>query len=362
MEDPAGAPICPVAFECGGCPLIHLPAAHQREHKLASVQRELHAAGLDVKAPEWIAHDGPTGYRNRVRLRLDDGRPTFFNPNKLPECAVLEQPLRAELLRLTDWSRSHRSWLRGFSHLELRAPDRYGRSGLSLTPNTELGVNAGVLSSDEPSALAEELSCLLWVTGDGEPPVQRLELLELEVGMPLSAFNQVNRWVNRQLVSKVRELVLRFSPQSFLDLYCGAGNLSLPLLKAGVWGRGVECHTSAIRALVDSAMRLGCEVGEQDFFVGDAAAAASALAKAGAPFDVVIVNPPRAGVRGQISDIALLAEHAVICCYCSPKSFARDVASLCDAGFGLEGLWVADMFPHTAHCEVLGLLTRQRRG
>jgi 23S rRNA (uracil1939-C5)-methyltransferase len=359
VEGASAAPAvhCAVASECGGCPLIRISADGQRELKLSAVRQAF--LRNDIAFPEvfeWIAHDGPPGYRGRIRLRLDQGRPTFFNPDKHPECVVLEAGLLRLLWDFRAWARCHRDWLYQFSHLELRAPDLEGRGGLQLTPHMDR-----VVAFEEPSLsrLRRELNVLVWITGQGPPPVQRLAGVDVTLQVPLNAFVQVNRWVNRRLVRTVCDVTAGLGARSVLDLYCGAGNFGLPLLQRGFWVGGVEGTASAVVALNAARLeQLPGSDGSGAFLAEDVNQFVQREVASGRRHDVVIINPPRAGVRDRISDIARLARHAVLACYCRAESFARDARGLEAGGLRLRRLWLADMFPHTAHCELLGLYVR----
>ena len=78
-------------------------------------------------------------------------------------------------------------------------------------------------------------------------------------------------------------------------------------------------------------------------------------------FDLVVIDPPRAGAREALVPLAQLARHHVALCSCNSATLAREIASLTQAGFALEEVCLVDMFPHTEHVEVLAWLARRQR-
>jgi tRNA/tmRNA/rRNA uracil-C5-methylase (TrmA/RlmC/RlmD family) len=80
---------------------------------------------------------------------------------------------------------------------------------------------------------------------------------------------------------------------------------------------------------------------------------------AGQPFDVVVADPPRSGLGSAgVSALAAAGAPRLVLVSCDAASFARDVGLLSEVGYRLSGWQVADLFPHTAHLEVVGRLDR----
>ncbi|MET0411928.1 MAG: 23S rRNA (uracil-5-)-methyltransferase RumA, partial [Polyangiaceae bacterium] len=96
-----------------------------------------------------------------------------------------------------------------------------------------------------------------------------------------------------------------------------------------------------------------------DVHADSAERALERLVQQGRDFDLVIVDAPRAGARAILASLLGLRPAHVLVCSCNPHSFARDVAALCRAGYGIESLCAFDMFPHTAHLEVVARLVAQ---
>jgi 23S rRNA (uracil1939-C5)-methyltransferase len=138
---------------------------------------------------------------------------------------------------------------------------------------------------------------------------------------------------------------------SFLDLYAGAGNFTLPLLAKGMRGVSVESTREAAHAAREAARRQNLTNGR--FWARDVRRAVESLAAEGRRYDLVIVDPPRAGVKHGLSEMAALSQGWVALCSCNPVTLARDLKVLLDEGYAVEDISAFDMFPQTHHWEAL---------
>ncbi|MEN9580379.1 MAG: hypothetical protein RJA70_3388 [Pseudomonadota bacterium] len=323
-------------------------------------------AGLGIVAPEahWLSDERVARYRNRIRLQLEAGIPRFFNPHKLHDCAVVEDGLRELLLEFVAAAPRFKSALGYCSHLELRAPDADGVRAFCLyaPPSKCAAVLAEIPVDALPSCV---WSCVAWPAPDGIEtrevvPTQRWTLHErVYARVPITGFMQVNCGVNQCMVRLVRELCTELGCRSFLDLFCGAGNLSLPLLEAGLLGAGIEADRACIDALHGAAREQSLDASQ--FISADARNPGAWLQRLQRPssgHDFVIADPPRAGLRELLPHVSHLAQRYLLMCYCNSESMARDLKALSQE-FELRRLWALDMFPQTAHVEGVALLVRR---
>lgn len=352
---------CAVAARCGGCPQIELACQAQRVNKEARVRAALDSASVHGVAIGWLYHDSAVGYRNRIRMRVVKGIPAFFNPHKSAGCAVLEPPLQRALDEVRHWASHHTEALEAVDHLEVRAPDLDGKPGLVLALQPRVSPAAGL----SPLPLSQSVSLLpvaeavagperfaVSIAGREAPAWQRFELLAgVYTYVPLGSFRQVNAEVNRLMLQTLRDLALELDCQTFSDLYCGSGNLSLPLLASGLQGSGVERDERAIAALQAAATEQGWDGSR--FLAGDVTCLSDAALRVCRDRDLLVVDPPRAGLRADVELVVRLAPKHLVLCYCKVESFARDVVALTALGLVLERLWLCDMFPHTEHVEIM---------
>jgi len=142
-----------------------------------------------------------------------------------------------------------------------------------------------------------------------------------------------------------------------LDLYCGIGTIALALaLDAGeVWG--VELVERAVADAIDNARANGID--NAHFFAGDVRTAMRPLLEQSGRPDVVVVDPPRAGLSQKVVRRVLEAEaRKIVYVSCNPTTLAPNARQLADAGYELKAVRPVDMFPQTPHIECVALLER----
>ena len=164
------------------------------------------------------------------------------------------------------------------------------------------------------------------------------------------AFSQVNLEVNRLLVQAVDAQLERLEPQALLDLYGGIGNLCLRAARRGVPTTLVE---SSRVALADAAFNLAGTVAK---VVG---ADAGRIKPGQYIFDVVVMDPPRAGAQGVLTMLAVTRPRAIVYVSCDPVTLARDVDSI-RSGYDIVTITPFDMFPGADHVETLCVLERRK--
>lgn len=169
--------------------------------------------------------------------------------------------------------------------------------------------------------------------------------------MPLGFF-QVNPDVLEALVEWLRPHLA--GRARVLDLYCGGGVLGLAAAEDSAELVGIDTNAEGIAAARKDAIRHE-RAGSATFLVGKPAAVTPE-----GPFDVVIVDPPRAGLKGADRD-SLLAVGAgrIVYLSCHGASLARDAEALLGAGYTATALLAADMFPQTPHVEWVAVFDRQ---
>jgi len=120
---------------------------------------------------------------------------------------------------------------------------------------------------------------------------------------------------------------------------------------------GVELNRDAVRDAIGNAKHNG--VKNARFFAADATAWIREAADAGQKADVVFMDPPREGsTPAFLESVARMAPKRIVYVSCNPETMARDLALLTQKGYRAEGFTPVDMFPHSAHCEVVCALSR----
>jgi 23S rRNA (uracil1939-C5)-methyltransferase len=350
-------PLCDVVERCGGCPWLAFGAADERAHKSHLVDVLLNNLGLAGIRADFFESPLRIGYRNRIRLRIDDqGRICFFNSEKSPHCAALRPELRQFVAQLLQWAAAHTGRLTSFAHLEARALDDLGRAGLLLTYHATAESNEPLIAE-----LTEHFSpCIVSTDRHSQLAWQRFSVHDGTYSLvPLNGFIQINPAVNRILVDQVVQSVLDSNWGSFVDLYGGAGNFALPLAHAGLKGALVERNRDCVRAASQAALVQG--ISHLELHGGDAIEVGRRYLSENRAFDAIVVDPPRAGVRDGLQVVSALARGAIVYCSCNLESLERDLRELIAAGWSLHRLATFDMFPGTQHLEAVAWLTVDSR-
>jgi len=274
---------------------------------------------------------------------------------------------RAERGRRTAAAPDGRARLR---NLVVREGRRTGRLQVRIvTTGGEL--DAGALARALADGLGERLSGVLWtrshslaettaggdtelVWGEAELPER---LGELDLLISPEAFFQTNTEMAELLYGVAGEYAALQGWERVFDLYSGIGTIALTLApRAGeLWG--IELVEQAVADAIAGARRNG--IAGARFFAGDTRTALpELLARSGRP-DVLIVDPPRAGLSKKVVHrIVDAAPRRIVYVSCNPTTLAPNAAELAHAGWKLRRVRPVDMFPQTHHIECVALLER----
>ncbi|WP_454121907.1 23S rRNA (uracil(747)-C(5))-methyltransferase RlmC [Kosakonia sp. Marseille-Q7440] len=176
-------------------------------------------------------------------------------------------------------------------------------------------------------------------------------------GVPLAirpqSFFQTNPAVASQLYATARDWVRQLPVNHMWDLFCGVGGFGLHCATPEMKLTGIEIAPEAIACATQSAEALGLH--NLHFQALDSTRFATA--QESVP-DLVLVNPPRRGIGAELCDyLSRMAPPWIIYSSCNAQTMAKDFAALAD--YRVARVQLFDMFPHTAHYEVLTLLIRR---
>jgi 23S rRNA (uracil1939-C5)-methyltransferase len=400
--------IAPVA-DHPGVPWQVLPYERQLEIKSGQVDEALRRIGrLDgFQLEEIVPAVAPWRYRNKLEYSFgDDERgelvcgfhaPAGGNRVIAMEDCMLASELgnRARAIALR-WCREQgpAAWDRGRgrgggAEAERRQRTGPGADGRARLRNlvvregrrtdrlqirivtTEGELDAGELAAELSAALGERLSGVLWtrsrslaettaggvtelVWGDAELPER---LGELDLRISAEAFFQTNTEMAELLYGVAGEYAALEGWERVYDLYSGIGTIALSLAsRAGeLWG--IELVPEAVADAIAGARRN--EISNVGFFAGDTRLALRELVeRAGRP-DLVVVDPPRAGLSKKVVHRIIEASpRRIVYVSCNPTTLAPNAAELVEAGWALRRVRPVDMFPQTHHIECVALLER----
>ena len=171
------------------------------------------------------------------------------------------------------------------------------------------------------------------------------------------AFYQVNHAQAERLYACALDFAGLTGQETVIDLYCGAGTITLALAEQAKQVIGVEIVPEAVENAKRNALRN--DMTNVEFLCADAGQAARQLAQRGVSPDVLVVDPPRRGLDDIARDAILkMLPPRVVYVSCDPATLARDIAELCGAGYALERAQAFDLFPRTNHVETVVLLSK----
>ncbi|MGB0061364.1 class I SAM-dependent RNA methyltransferase [Candidatus Binatus sp.] len=344
---------CPFLPRCGGCDWQHIGYAAQVRFKGEVVARELsHALNIEID-PAGLVEPAPAefGYRSRIRLRVGaKGVLGFYEAGsntivEIDSCMVAEAGLRMPL-------HLARSLGKRVEEIEVvRDGAREVQVAHLKKPATDEDLRRArnVLESDgEIAGIVLRSGTHRATVGDTAIAIELEPGLSLEVDADL--FSQVNRAQNQKLVASVMEMAAIHEASAVLDLFCGAGNFSLPASRRGARVTGVDDDAGAIAAASRNAARLNCR--DAQFIAMKASATADFLHRARYRPDVVILDPPRTGALDMMDPIVKLRAPSVIYVSCDVTTLARDLRVLADARYKINRVRAFDFFPNTHHVEI----------
>jgi len=307
-------PPCPYFGRCGGCHYQHADYEIQLAGKAEILRETLRRVGK-IETPVRIdtISGEPYGYRNRIQLHVEGPRAGFREAGSHRLCPVQQCPVASPRL-----NRALRE-------------DIAGRRFARRIETLELFTNERDLQ------------------GPGSPAAIDYQVGPHAYRVSRGSFFQVNRHLLEPLVERVAKGA---SGRLALDLYAGAGLFSLPLAERFDQVVAVEGGRSAHGDLVYNARRAGLPVRAEH------AAVDAFLESFPARPDLVVADPPRAGLdKGAVSGLLRLQAPRLVMVSCDPATLARDLSRLLAAGYQIERLTMADLFPQTYHIETVVDLT-----
>ena len=176
--------------------------------------------------------------------------------------------------------------------------------------------------------------------------------------MSVPSFYQVNRTQAERLYAKAIEFAYLTGRETVLDLYCGAGTITLALSDHAKKVLGAEIVPEAIDDARENAVRNG--VRNVEFFCGDASDVAKKLAQEHLRPDVITVDPPRKGLAADVVEsIAEMQPERAVYVSCDSATMARDVKRFAELWYTATRACAVDMFPRADHIEAIVLLSRK---
>jgi 23S rRNA (uracil1939-C5)-methyltransferase len=381
---PGPARIPPVA-DHPGAPWQVLGYERQLEVKQEQVDDALRRIGkLDgYQLDDIVTAVAPWRYRNKLEYSfgasLDDGHLVcgFHAPGRwneivdIDDCLLASEAGNAARREIVAWCRraglapyDRRTGEGILRNLVVREGRRTGQRQVRLvTTPTKLDTDALAQASSADALLWTQIDSVAEVTQGGDTELLTgVDRVEEELGgmrfqISPHAFFQTNTEMAEQLYAVAIEFAQLRGYERVYDLFCGIGTIGLLMAPraAEVWG--LELAEEAIADAIANA-RLN-EIDNARFYAGDVRLALRELVdKAGRP-DVIVVDPPRAGLSQKLVRRLIEASaRRIVYVSCNPTTLAPNAAQLVEAGYTLARVRPIDMFPQTPHIECVAVLER----
>ena len=351
------APPCPHFGSCGGCQYQHATYSAQLRFKEAILRETLERGGVQVPEQIEVLAGAPWGYRNRIRLAFDrEGNPGYRGRRSHAIFPITECPIAAPVLVQTALAVAD-----VFKRLD--AASRPAELSLFSDAAGEAAI-ASIFAAGAPRApLAKHYAALL----EQISVLRGVELVEQRrAGLPRTiaqqgaealfyrvagcdyrvdhgAFFQVNRYLIDPLVERV---IAGRGGNLAWDLFAGVGLFARQLserFRQVVAVESAPAATAALAANLSGTSGTAVAASTLDFLRDN---------RGGERPDLIVVDPPRSGLGAEITALlTAAAAPALTYVSCDPATLARDLRGLLAAGYGIERVTLADLFPQTFHLE-----------
>jgi 23S rRNA (uracil1939-C5)-methyltransferase len=359
-------PPCPFASRCGGCDWMHLSVQAQRIGREAIVRGILSQALHNDTAV--LRHDSPRqhAWRRRVRVGLR-GSPNRVIAGlrasrshelvQVDRCYVLEPAIEEARATLPQWLAGSSGWgealiqpgHNGLPTVQLRWSGElpghvFAKASQLVEQGSWAGVEIWIGEAREPAVVGDPRGWMLGADDLG---------LRTAPGGFMQAFGDMSALLAGRAAAHLPP------GQATLELFCGAGNITVMIARNTDHLAAVESDRRAVaEAQFNLAERgLSAKVTEGD----------ASRCEVGSDIRAVLLDPPRTGAPEASARIGSSRVRRVVMVSCDPATLARDVGTLTEAGFELRGVELLEMFPHTSHIEAVAVLDRlsgadRRRG
>ena len=311
------SPKCPYFQTCGGCDFLHVDYSHQGVIKKNIINEFLQKAKIHPANPvSFILSPKPFEYRINTRFRIQNNQFGYFERHSKKVVSISKCPLLDEnIIRFAGAKKDFQNT----------------RSVIIKTDN-----NNNISSNINKNRLKYSVD-------------------DLNIYYDYRVFFQANKFLIKKWLELIGDIVSPFNKKRIIELYCGAGIISLYLAKRFNINKitGIDRDNTAVNFARIS--REKNKLFNVKFISGKVEEAITRFSSA----NVVIIDPPRSGVPEEVLlKVCNIRPRAVIYLSCQISTFIRDAEIITAAGYKLENLTGLDMFPQTFHFETVGVFVR----
>mgnify|MGYP000159163160 CR=1 FL=1 len=382
---------------CGGCQLQFVEPAALLSIKQTAID-EYAKAQIGLESLPWVqAATGADAYRRKARLAIDARNPEHIKVGfrqahsnqvlPITQCQVLVPTLQAVYAHIQAHCQQW-PWLKNVGHLTLLAADEMtvlavnAQQNLShqalqdlselaetLSATSALPVGVAIhhkgVSTEAVTISADEQQWYLLVSHAAND-ASRYSFASLDLHLSsvngcrypvsLDDFVQVNRELNMHMVQGALDALALSKQDRVLDLFCGAGNFSLPIAQQADYVLGVEGVSTMVQQAQQAA--LDNQLDNIEFIHADLTTRDAQAAIKAAKVNKILLDPSRDGAHESLLQLDYADIETIVYVSCNPQTWLHDMALIVAQGFVLQHLQSFDMFKGTTHTELLSVFVR----
>lgn len=337
------SPKCKYYDVCGGCNLEHISLEEENNFKKYKVEKILEKfAGKKVKINK-ITSEDEYGYRNKITLRVDNGKICLLeeesnNLVEIDECLLVENKINVIIKELKEIVKDEKD----ISKIMIRVSNNLERVMIKVD---------GKVNDVNP---LKEISDSLIVNDKVIKEEYLLSnILDKKFLVSSDSFFQVNRKITEKMYQKIIEIVKENKPNKVLDLYCGVGTIGICVSSYTKSVLGVE----VVEKAVESANK-NKELNKVDNINFKCGKVENIIDNSYNTYDLIIVDPPRSGLDKKVVEVLNSSNSkTIVYVSCDPITLARDIKLL--DNYEIKEVELFNMFPRTYHVETVSVLCRK---
>jgi len=330
-------PFCKYFGICGGCSLCHLNYENTLEYKKDRVKNIL--SKFDIPKINVIRNENDLYYRNKIELKIVDGKLGFYEKNthnliEIKECKVTKKSINKSFEFVKNMKLEN-------ANVTIRA--NYNDEVLIIIDSKEKPV---ILNPEDYKIVGIVLNdkCIYGQDNFME------KINNLFFTVSYNSFFQVNNYINLELFNLIKENIVG---KTVLDLYSGVGTLSIVASKVVDKVYSIEVTQNAVKNALINAKINKCD--NINFILGKVE---DKIGFINDKIDTIIVDPARAGLDKKTTEVINnICPQRIIYVSCDTQSLANNLVDL--ANYEIKKFYILDMFSYTYHIECFCILDRK---
>ncbi len=327
-------PVCPYFYECGGCSLQNMSYQNNKEYKINKIKNLFERNNINYNKINFIENKNEYNYRNKIELKMENGKIGFYQNNthdlvEINECMITKSCINKVIPYLLK---------SGLNNAKITIRANYNDE-LLLIIDTEDNFNyEEIITNNKIAGIIVN-----GITIHNDPFFMEI-INNMMFRVSYNAFFQVNNYICSELFNIIENNIKKDSIVA--DLYCGVGTLSIVEANKAKKVYGIEIVENAIKDALFNA-----KINHKDNIYFNLGSVPNILPKIKDKLDIIVVDPPRAGLdKKTLNTILEYKPNKILYTSCDPLTLVRDLNEL-KKEYEIKELNLLDMFSYTYHVE-----------